>query len=135
MADNCCSTEEIKLLYSCSGTADVGEVADKATRKLRDQGFGRMSCLAAIGADLSGYIESAKGAYENIAINGCPTQCATKTLERIGVTPTSFVLTDMGFKKGKSPVTDEAVDKILSLVKFVPMPGISAGGCACGGNC
>jgi len=65
---NCCSGI-VKLIFSCSESADVGEPADRVVRKLSNDGFGRMTCLSGIGADISGFIESAKGADENIAIN------------------------------------------------------------------
>jgi uncharacterized metal-binding protein len=119
MAD-CCSNEGVKLIYACSGAADVGELADKVARKLRNDGFGRMTCLAGIGADISGFVESARGADENITIDGCPTKCAKKALERIGVKSTAYVLSNVGFKKGESPVTPEAVDSVVRLVKSVP---------------
>ncbi len=136
MSDNCCNNNNgVKLLYACSGSADVGELADRAARKLRNDGFGRMTCITGVGASLSGFIESAKGADETITIDGCPQTCAKKCLERIGVTPKSFILSDMGFKKGESPVTDEAIEKIADLVKFVPSTGTLAGSCGCGGNC
>ncbi len=131
MSENCCSNEGVKLIYACSGAADVGELADKAARKLRDDGFGRMTCITGVGADLSGYIESAKGAEKNITIDGCPTACAKKCLERIGVSPASFILSDMGFKKGESPVTQKAIDKITGLIKFIPQTGAIVGGCRC----
>lgn len=67
----CCGTAT-KLIYACSGSADVGEIADRVTRKLRNEGYAKMTCLAGVGAGLSGYVQSAKGADENITIDGCP---------------------------------------------------------------
>jgi uncharacterized metal-binding protein len=122
MAENCCTNNGVKLIYACSGAADVGALADQAARKLRDEGFARMTCLAGIGAGLSGYIESAKGADENIVIDGCPTQCAKKALERIGVVPTSIMLADLGYKKGETKVTEDFVNQIAEKIKS----GISA---------
>ena len=52
----CCSGG-VRMIYACSGAADVGEIADRVARKLRDEGFTKMSCLAAIGVDLSGYVQ------------------------------------------------------------------------------
>ncbi len=135
MAD-CCS-EGVKLLYSCSGAADVGQIADRVARTLRDRGFARMTCLAGIGADLSGFVESAKSADLNIAIDGCGTMCAKKALERIGVAPVSYVLTDFGIEKGKTPPTESMVltmsDRIMNQKE--PVPGPQNPGCSCGGAC
>ena len=38
-----------KLIFSCSGAADVGELADQTARKLTRNGDGKMFCLAGIG--------------------------------------------------------------------------------------
>ncbi len=112
-----CCEGGTKLIYSCSGSADVGEIADHVTRKLRDEGFVKMTCLAGVGAGLSGYVQSAKGADEVITIDGCVTACAKKSLERIGVQPTSYILTDFGLKKHETPVTDQIVDEVLEKIK------------------
>ncbi len=112
----CCGTRA-KLIYACSGAADVGEIADRVVRKLRKQGNFLMTCLAGIGAGLSGYVQSAKGAEQNITIDGCPVACARKTLERIGVTPTSYILTELGLVKGKTAVTETVVNEICEKIK------------------
>ena len=125
-----------KLIYSCSGSADVGEIADHVTRKLRDDGFAKMTCLAGIGAGLSGYVQSAKGADEVITIDGCVTACARKSLERIGVQPTSYILTDLGLEKHETPVTDQVVNEVLEKIKknvgFSANPTRSSGDGCCG---
>jgi len=106
-----------RIIYACSGAADVGEIADRVARRLRSDGCAKMSCLAAVGADLSGYVQTAKGADECVSIDGCATACARKNLERVGVSPRSFVLTEMGLSKGQTPVSDEAVNKMAEAVK------------------
>ncbi|PKO00510.1 MAG: zinc-binding protein [Chloroflexi bacterium HGW-Chloroflexi-5] len=125
-----------KLIYSCSGSADVGEIADHVTRRLRDEGFAKMTCLASVGAGLSGYVQSALGADEVITIDGCVTACAKKSLQRIGVQPTSYILTDLGLEKHETPVTDLIVDEVLGKIKkntgiSKAKPQSSGGGC-CG---
>ena len=106
-----------KLVFACSGCSDVGEVADKAARALSKAGFGKMSCLAGLGGNLSGFVESAKGADENIVIDGCPVACAKKIFERIGVTPSSYILTEMGLVKGETPVDDEVVQVVCRQIQ------------------
>jgi len=75
-----------------------------------------MTCLASIGAHLSGFVESAKGADENITIDGCPVACAKKNLEHIGIKPKSFILTEMGLVKGKTFVSGEVVNEIYKKI-------------------
>jgi uncharacterized metal-binding protein len=115
MAD-CCKTET-KLIYACSGAADVGEIADRVARRLRTDGGAPMNCLAGIGAGLSGYVQSAKGVDVNITIDGCKIGCAKKTLEKIGVTPISYILTDMGLVKGETPITEKIIVQISEKIK------------------
>ncbi|MCU0846514.1 MAG: putative zinc-binding protein [Spirochaetes bacterium] len=137
MANGCCSEGGIKLLYPCSGAADVGELADQAVRKLWKEGFATKTCLAGVGADLSGFVQSAKGADINITVDGCSMACARKCLERIGVKPVSIMLADLGYKKGESPVTEENIDKIASAIKeasSMPLKG-KAGDTTSGGGC
>lgn len=112
-----CCEGGTRLIYSCAGSADVGEIADRVTRKLRDEGYARMTCLAGIGAGLSGYVQSAKGANKVITIDGCSTACARKCLERIDVIPASYILTDMGLEKHETPVTEKIIDEIFEKIK------------------
>ena len=135
----CCGTAT-KLIYACSGAADVGEIADQVARKLRSEEFAKMTCLAGIGAGLSGYVQSAKGADENITIDGCSVACAKKTLEKIGVKPNAYILTDLGLVKGESPVAEKTVKQISDLIKRMkgsPVPPAQMGtcGCSCGSKC
>lgn len=112
-----CNCGGTTLVYSCSGASDVGEIADRVSRKLRNEGFVKLTCLAGVGAGLSGYVESAKGACVNITIDGCPVACGKKILENIGVTPVSYILTDMGLVKGSTPATDTTVLEMAEIIK------------------
>ena len=127
-----------KLIYSCAGSADVGEIADRVTRRLRDEGYAIMTCLAGVGAGLSGFVQSAIGADENITFDGCKVACAKKTLERIGVHPRSYILTNLGLEKHETPVTEKIVNEVLEKIKkagdfSAPAPQTTNGGC-CGGE-
>jgi uncharacterized metal-binding protein len=114
--EKCCNAKS-RLIYSCSGAANTGELADQVARKLAKEGYGNMTCLASVGAHISGFVESAKGADENITIDGCSVACGKKILEQIGVTSKSFIITEMGIEKGKTPVTEEIVNKISNKIK------------------
>jgi len=124
------------LIYSCAGSADVGEIADRVTRRLRDKGYATMTCLAGVGAGLSGFVQSAIGADENITVDGCPIACAKKSLERIGVQPTSYILTDLGLEKHETPVTDKIIDEVFKKIKknggFSAVTPRTIGGGCCG---
>ena len=115
---NCGGDQKLRLLYACSGAADVGQVADLVARRLDDEEWGGMSCLSGIGADLSGFIESAKEA-DNIIIDGCPVGCGSKMFETRGLPFTEIVMTQQGLVKGSSPATLEVVERMAETVKTV----------------
>jgi uncharacterized metal-binding protein len=112
-----CSCNEdsgpVALVYPFSGAADVGEISDRAGRLLHSEDKVWMSCLAGIGGRVSGLMASASAAPALIAIDGCPQDCARKTLEAAGLTNIRHVrVTDLGFKKGGSPAAPESVRKV-----------------------
>jgi uncharacterized metal-binding protein len=109
---NCSNSEKSNLIYSCSGAADVGKLSDKLARYLAKSGWGKMTCLAAVGAELSGFVESAKSIGENILIDGCSVACGKKIFDKLNLPYTSIILTDMGCQKGKTEVNEDLVDKL-----------------------
>ena len=102
-----------KLIFACSGSSDVGAIADQAARKLTKDGAGKMYCLAGIGGRVSGIMATTESAAKILAIDGCPINCARKTLELAGFKQFEhLLLSDIGLEKGQSPVTPENVDKV-----------------------
>ena len=107
----CCAAAP-KLIFSCSGAADVGEISDRAARKLTAEGAGKMFCLAGVGGRVSGIMASTQAAAAILAIDGCPLDCARKTLEEAGFTQFAHLrLSDLGMEKGKSPATEERISQ------------------------
>jgi len=109
MAECCCGEKKVKLIYSCSGAANTGYLADAVSRKLTESLVGNMTCLAAIAAEFSGFIESAKCA-RNIIIDGCAIGCGEKVFEKKGLPYERIVMTDFGVKKGKTEISQEVID-------------------------
>ena len=104
-----------QLIFSCSGAADVGHISDLAARKLTREGAGKMFCLAGIGGRVSGIMETTKAASKILAIDGCPLDCARKSLEEAGIKDFEHLrLTDIGMEKGQSPVSDDLVDQVVA---------------------
>jgi uncharacterized metal-binding protein len=102
------------LIYACSGAANVAEIADRAARKLAGTGQVKMFCLAGLGADIPGMIQTARDAGMNILIDGCDLDCAKKIFDRTGVSNYRQIkVTDCGIAKGSEPVTDEQVEVIV----------------------
>lgn len=104
-----------KLIFACSGAADVGEIADKAARKLTREGVGRMFCTAGIGGRISGILKTSEAADSILAIDGCPLNCVKSSLEQAGFTAFKHLqLADLGLEKCQSPVTDENVNAVAA---------------------
>jgi uncharacterized metal-binding protein len=104
-----------RLIFPCSGAADVGEIADKAARKLTRDGVGRMFCTVGLGGRISGILKTAEAADRILAIDGCPLNCVKSSLEQAGFnTFTHLQLADLGLEKCKSPVSDENVNKVAA---------------------
>ena len=68
MSCSCMSNAPIRLIYACSGVANTGFLADRVARGLNQISLGKMTCLAALGAGVSGFVKSAEEADENIVI-------------------------------------------------------------------
>ena len=104
-----------KLIFACSGAADVGEIADRAARKMAKQGTAKMFCLAGIGGRINGIINTSKSAEQILAIDGCIVNCAKASLEQAGFKEFKHVqLADLGLEKGQSPANEANVDKVVA---------------------
>ena len=103
-----------KLIFACSGAADVGEIADKAARKLTRDGKGRMFCTAGLGGRISGILKTTEAAEGVLAIDGCPLNCVKSSLEQAGFPAFRHLqLADLGLEKCQSPVTEENINKVI----------------------
>ncbi len=107
-----------RVVYACSGCADLGEAADLVSRRLRKTGFvqTKKNCLAGIGLGIQDFINAAKEADEILAIDGCEIACTRRTLEKEGIKSKSIVLTEMGLVKGSTPPSPEVVETICNRV-------------------
>ncbi len=112
-ACSCSAGKGRRLIFSRSGAADVGELADRAGRALHRTGLGRMFCLAGIGGRVSSILKTTDSALSILAIDGCPLDCARKSLEEAGVKKVHHLrLSDLGFEKGKTAVDEAAIDVV-----------------------
>jgi uncharacterized metal-binding protein len=93
-----------KLIFSCSGAADVAEIADRAARQLSREGAGKMFCLAGVGGRVADIVERTAAASGIVVIDGCEKDCGKHCLLGAGITAFAHVrVTDLGMDKGKSP--------------------------------
>ena len=126
MACNCSCGGDCKttLLYSCSGAANTGYLADRVWRALITTDAGEGTCLAGVGADLSGFLRSAEEG-DNILLDGCSVGCGKKMFEKKGLPFTQIVMTDYGVKKGETEITSDVVDRVAAkILKQINKAGV-----------
>jgi uncharacterized metal-binding protein len=112
----------VSLIFACSGAADVGEISDRAARKMSKDGPGKMFCLAGIGGKIEPIMKKTRSASKILAIDGCGLDCVKNCLEQTGFTEFCHLrITDIGIEKGKSPVTDEKINKVAAKGKEIMM--------------
>jgi uncharacterized metal-binding protein len=104
-----------KIIFACSGAADVGALSDQAARELLRIGAGRMFCLAGVGGRVPEILATTRSAAKILVIDGCRQNCAQKTLEDAGFTSYAHLkLEELGLKKGKTPVTTRNIEKVAA---------------------
>ncbi len=116
MSCPCCSDGALNLLYSCSGSSNTGEAADLVMRKLKKLETGKGTCLAAVGADLTGFLASARAADKNIVIDGCPIACGKKIMDNKNIEYIHVLLSEYGIEKGKTEIKEELVNSIAGKI-------------------
>ena len=116
---SCACSAAPKLIFPCSGAADVGAIADQAARQLTREGVGKMFCLAGIGGLVSGIMKTTESAEKILVIDGCPLNCAKNCLEQAGFTEFEHLnLTGLGLVKGQSAVSEENIQKTVDAGKI-----------------
>jgi len=111
--DSCACSGGPKLIFACSGAADVGALSDLAARKMTAEGTGRMYCTAGIGGRVEPILATAKAASALLALDGCPLDCVKRSLEQAGFAGFAHLrVTDLGLAKGASPATPENVARV-----------------------
>lgn len=113
MSAKCEGSGASKLIFACSGAADVGAIADQAARKMTREGNGKMFCTVGIGGKVGPIMENTKAAEKILAIDGCPLDCVKNCLKEAGFNDFAHLrVTDCGMEKGKTEVSDFNITKI-----------------------
>jgi len=88
------------LVYSCSGSSNVAQLANYVAVRLDRLGIAEMSCIAGVGGDVRALVKKATAGRPVIAIDGCPLTCCEQVLAAKGVKPVRMIrLHDLGLKK------------------------------------
>ena len=96
-----CGSSNVAI-FPCVGASNVGQLSNKIAIELEKQNIGNLMCTAGIGARAPGIMKSAEACDRIIAIDGCPINCASKTLELAGFkVDHQIVISEYGIKKTK----------------------------------
>lgn len=118
---SCCG--ENIAIFPCVGASNVGQLSNKIAIELDKKEIGNLMCTAGIGARASGIMKSAEASDRIIAIDGCPVNCASKTLELAGFKVDShIIISEFGIKKTKEKElkedeVSEALQKTLEILQ------------------
>jgi uncharacterized metal-binding protein len=103
-----------KLIFACSGAADVGRIADVAAREMTADGVGSMFCLAGVGGRVEGILERTASAAGILAIDGCSLECAGQCLRQAGFERFEHLRLDqLGLEKGHTPLSRETIQQVV----------------------
>jgi uncharacterized metal-binding protein len=105
-----CSNGEY-VVVACSGACDLGQISDLVARKLRDNNIRKMNCLAAVSAEVQSTINMFKEA-NLLLIDGCAIGCGKKILEKAEINYKYLQISDLGYVKGQTPVTNEVLKSV-----------------------
>lgn len=100
MSETNCYCAQKKMILTCSGGSNVGQLSNQAAIELTKEGFGEIFCLAGIGAKKSGFVQSVKNVREMVLIDGCDKACGKAILENAGVAVKKHIIvTQLNIKK------------------------------------
>lgn len=111
-------SNELPLIYSCSGCSNIAQLANDIAVKMDREGFAEMSCIAGVGGNVKPLVKKAQSERRIIAIDGCVLQCAKSCLNNVSVQPdVHYVLTDYGIKKEyHKDYNDEVINEFFELI-------------------
>lgn len=113
------NSDNLPLVYACSGCSNVAQLANHAAVELNNQQLAEMSCISGVGGGVKPLVRKAKSGREIIAIDGCPLACVKHCLGRHDIEATHYYeLTQTGLKKQyNSHCSETELDSLISHIK------------------
>ena len=113
-----CGCSDVRVV-ACCGASNVGQIANQAAIQLAKEKVAGFFCLAGVGGHIKGMVKSAKEAGLMVAIDGCPVQCAAKTMQHAEIEPAiQVIVTELGIEKSHDIALDEKIwAKVVKKVK------------------
>ena len=97
---DCCCTADNTMVMACSGGSNVGQMTNESAKRLDQAGIAKFFCMAGVGGQVSGIIESCKSVDKLLVIDGCSVACAKKMMDLAGLQDYEYlVVTDLDIEK------------------------------------
>jgi uncharacterized metal-binding protein len=113
-----CGVDEFMVLC-CSGSSDVGYIADRVARKLSKNKVRKMNCLTVAATGTEEKINEFRKC-NILVIDGCSEDCGKKIMAMRGITDYNYLrLTDLGYEKGKTPASREIIRAVYQKAEII----------------
>jgi uncharacterized metal-binding protein len=147
---SCGANEPKRIIFPCTGQANVGQLTNLAAIQLTEEGYGSIACASLLAIGSENLVTNAMNVDEVVILDGCPMLCAKKIAGAQGIAAGQhLVVTELGITKGPSrSYTNEDIEKIVAACwkgegrkKDTTNPGKKTEGkdggcgCGCGGTC
>ncbi|QCX52306.1 putative zinc-binding protein [Elizabethkingia sp. JS20170427COW] len=113
------NSQDLPLVYSCSGCSSAAQMANYLAVKLDRLGEAEMSCIVGVGGNVKKLVKTATSGRKMIVIDGCPLTCSKACLSQHDLEPTlHFELSKFQVKKKNHEDFDpQQADEILEMIK------------------
>lgn len=91
---NAKESREKPLVYACSGSSNLAQLANDLALWLHNQELGCMSSIAGVGGHVLPHVQLACSGRNILALDGCSQQCVKQSLAQHGVIPTWHIRLD-----------------------------------------
>ena len=135
-----------RIIFSCAGIINVGQITNCAAIELMKEGYGTPSCIALLASGAKQLKKNIAGADEIIILDGCESRCAAKIAATKDVPVNQhLVLTDLGITKSDpESYSEEEIETVVAAVwegvgrrevsKIRSRDDLKCG-CGCGNGC
>lgn len=109
------------LVYSCSGSSNVAQLANYIAVRLDRLGLAEMSCIAGVGGGVTGLVRTAQAGRPILALDGCVLHCVSACLAQAGVQADAHLtLSDYGVAKRRHADFDQDQARAVFEAEVLP---------------
>lgn len=117
--DRCGCEKSKAFVMACAGASNVGQLSNEVALRLHQEGEAKLACLAGVGGQIGGIVESIRAAERVLVIDGCSLECGKRCLQKAGLQHfDQVVLTEAEIEKHEDKQhTPEEVERAMQLCR------------------